>query len=61
MTARKKAGTPPTGQQKRLTVRKQTLKDLSAGDGPMGGWIRPPISWGCPQPAPASMNCTKTV
>ena len=51
MTARKTTPTEAARKRKPLTVAKRTLKDLQGpGDGPKGGWIRPPISWSCPQP-----------
>jgi len=38
-------------RNKRLILGKKTLKDLNTrGKGPDGGWIRPPITWSCPQP-----------
>jgi hypothetical protein len=37
---------------KKLTVNKSTIRVLVTSDLPQaaGGWIRPPISWTCPQP-----------
>jgi len=62
MTARKKEGTLTAGKGNALTVRKRTLRDLTAGGhGPKGGWIRPPISWSCPQPSPSGANCNKAM
>ena len=46
---------------KKLVVHKQTIRTLGleqlaeAG----GGWIRPLITWTCPQPPPSSSNCPK--
>jgi hypothetical protein len=47
---------------KKLTVNRQTIRVLGGEDLTVvaGGWIRPPISWSCPQPAPSSSNCPKT-
>jgi hypothetical protein len=60
MTARKGRNPEVAGKAKKLTIRKRTLKDLTGqGAGPKGGWIRPPISWGCPQPS-MSACCPKT-
>jgi hypothetical protein len=51
MTPRKKNPSEAGRKRKALTVGKRTLKDLQGtGEGPKAGWIRPPISWGCPQP-----------
>ena len=52
MTTRMRPETDTNAKRnKRLTLGKKTLKDLGArGKGPDGGWIRPPISWSCPQP-----------
>jgi len=44
---------------KKLTVTKQTIRVLGDLTGIHGGWIRPPITWSCPQPAPSSSNCPK--
>jgi hypothetical protein len=43
-TARAKVG--------KLKVNKETVKDLNAKELKKikGGWIRPPITWSCPQP-----------
>jgi hypothetical protein len=37
---------------KKLVVNKQTIRVLSADTlaNAAGGWIRPPITWSCPQP-----------
>jgi hypothetical protein len=42
----------------KLRVTKQTIRVLAADDLALaaGGWIRPPITWACPQP---SANCSK--
>lgn len=52
MTTRMRPETDTNARRnKRMTLGKKTLKDLGArGKGPDGGWIRPPISWSCPQP-----------
>jgi len=36
----------------KLKLDKDTVKDLATNDmkNVKGGWIRPPISWTCPQP-----------
>jgi hypothetical protein len=46
---------------KKLDLNKQTIRVLAAGDlaAAAGGWIRPPISWSCPQPS-MSACCPKT-
>lgn len=43
----------------KLTVNKQTIRALLTEEltGVAGGWIRPPLSWSCPQPAPSSSHC----
>lgn len=48
---------------KKLAVTKQTIRMLGGEDllEVQGGWIRPPITWSCPQPAPSSSNCPKTI
>ncbi|MGH9884706.1 MAG: hypothetical protein ACREBE_04220 [bacterium] len=48
---------------KKLNVTKQTIRMLGGEDlvEAHGGWIRPPITWSCPQPAPSSSNCPKTM
>jgi hypothetical protein len=47
---------------KRLDLNKQTIRVLASDDLAEvgGGWIRPPITWSCPQPPPPSSNCPKT-
>ena len=47
----------------RLALNKETIRDLteSEADQVEGGWIRPPITWSCPQPPPSSSNCPKDV
>jgi len=61
MTSRSKASFKAQGRGK-LSLTKLTLRDLTvSGAGPRGGWIRPPISWSCPQPPPSSSNCPKKV
>ena len=46
---------------RRLALNKDTLRDLdlpqSDAGAVNGGWIRPPISWSCPQPPPSSSHC----
>jgi len=60
MTSRSKASFKAQGRGK-LSLTKLTLRDLTVpGAGPRGGWIRPPISWSCPQPQPSTSNCPKT-
>ena len=50
MTARTKTSNRTAGKGK-LFLGKRTLRDLTVPDaGPRGGWIRPPITWSCPQP-----------
>jgi hypothetical protein len=46
---------------KKLTVARETLRRLDPADlaHVRGGWIRPPISWSCPQPA-VSQGCPQT-
>jgi hypothetical protein len=46
---------------KKLSVNKQTIRALAADDLALaaGGWIRPPITWSCPQPLLSSANCPK--
>lgn len=45
----------------KLSVNKQTLRVLAGNELELvdGGWIRPPITWSCPQPPPSSSNCPK--
>lgn len=52
-----------TKSTKKLSVNKQTLRVLVGDElsGVAGGWLRPPISWSCPQPPPSSSNCPKTM
>ena len=47
---------------KKLRLHKQQVRVLVAEDLAQanGGWIRPPITWSCPQPS-ASGCCPKTV
>lgn len=44
---------------KKLSVNKQTIRVLGGQDleGVAGGWIRPKITWSCPQPSASSANC----
>ena len=37
----------------KLKLNKETVQDLPTGEmkDVKGGWIRPPISWTCPQPS----------
>jgi hypothetical protein len=59
MTTRNKSSLKAEGKGK-LSLSKLTLRDLTVPDaGPRGGWLRPPISWSCPQPPPSSSNCPK--
>ena len=46
---------------KKLELNKQTIRLLAIDElgAVAGGWIRPPISWSCPQPS-ASECCPKT-
>jgi len=61
MTTRSKAAQKATERGK-LSLNKLTLRDLTVpGAGPRGGWLRPPITWSCPQPPPSSSNCPKQV
>lgn len=41
-----------TRPSKKLNVNKQTIRVLGGEDltDVHGGWIRPPITWSCPQP-----------
>ena len=50
-----------TKSTKKLNVNKQTLRVLGSDDLAVigGGWIRPPITWSCPQPSASSANCPK--
>ena len=38
---------------RKLVLRKETLRQLTPGELKQvaGGWIRPPLSWSCPQPS----------
>ncbi|HSR97435.1 MAG TPA: hypothetical protein VLM79_10315 [Kofleriaceae bacterium] len=42
---------------------RQTIRVLGGADltDVQGGWIRPPITWSCPQPSASSSNCPKTM
>ena len=46
-------------QPRKLVLKRETLRQLTPSElkQAAGGWIRPPISWSCPQPAPSSSNC----
>lgn len=46
---------------KKLRLNKQQVRVLVADDlaQAVGGWIRPPITWSCPQPS-ASGGCPRT-
>ena len=46
---------------KAIVLNKQTIRVLVAEElaRAAGGWIRPPISWSCPQPG-VSAGCLKT-
>ena len=41
-----------TKPSKKLNLNKQEIRVLGGADlmGVAGGWIRPPITWSCPQP-----------
>src|SRR6185503_3598305 len=56
-----KARTTMKKSPKKLSMNKQTLRVLVGDElaDVAGGWLRPPISWSCPQPAPSSSNCPK--
>jgi hypothetical protein len=45
---------------KKLNVSRQTVRLLAIDEigAAIGGWIRPPISWSCPQPS-VSDGCSK--
>lgn len=45
---------------KKLQLHKQTLRMVGLDEltQAAGGWIRPPLSWSCPQPG--SSGCPKT-
>jgi hypothetical protein len=42
----------PQGQPRKLVLKTETLRQLTPAELKLaaGGWIRPPISWSCPQP-----------
>jgi hypothetical protein len=46
---------------RKLVFRKQTLRQLTPAELKQvaGGWIRPPLTWSCPQPS-ASECCPRT-
>ena len=46
---------------KKLGVHAETVRVLAGNELALvaGGWLRPPISWSCPQPAPSSAQCPK--
>lgn len=46
---------------KKLQLNKQQIRVLSPDDlnEVVGGWIRPPLTWSCPQPS-ASGCCPRT-
>ena len=48
---------------RKLVLNMQTIRALATEElaDVAGGWIRPPITWSCPQPPPSSSNCPKTV
>jgi len=52
VTKRKTAPESDRAKVGKLELNKETVKDLPANDmkNVKGGWIRPPISWTCPQP-----------
>lgn len=47
---------------KKLQLRKQTVRAVGFDEltEVAGGWLRPPLSWSCPQPS-QSACCPKTV
>ena len=49
--------------KKKLALHAQTIRTLNGDDlaNVVGGWLRPPITWSCPQPPPSSSNCPQTV
>ena len=51
----------PQPQPRKLALNKETLRQLTASELKLaaGGWIRPPLSWSCPQPS-ASQCCPQT-
>jgi hypothetical protein len=46
---------------RKLVLQKETLRQLTASELKQvaGGWIRPQITWSCPQPS-ASVCCQQT-
>jgi hypothetical protein len=44
---------------KKLELVKETIQELTESEAEQvkGGWLRPPISWSCPQPPPSSSHC----
>ena len=46
---------------RKLVLRKETLRQLTTDELKQvaGGWIRPPLSWSCPQPS-MSACCPQT-
>lgn len=48
-------------QPPKLALNRETLRQLTASELKLaaGGWIRPPLSWSCPQPS-ASACCPQT-
>jgi hypothetical protein len=48
---------------KKLVMNKQTIRVLTPDvlADIAGGWLRPPITWSCPQPPPSSSNCPKAI
>jgi hypothetical protein len=48
-------------QPRKLVLKKETLRQLTPSELKLaaGGWIRPPITWSCPQLAASSSNCPK--
>jgi len=46
---------------KKLNVNTQTIRTLASNDLTVvaGGWIRPPITWSCPQPFAPTENGAK--
>jgi hypothetical protein len=48
-------------RRQKLVLRKETLRQLTPVELKQvaGGWMRPPMTWSCPQPS-ASACCPKT-
>jgi hypothetical protein len=50
-------------QPRKLVLKRETLRQLTPSELKLaaGGWIRPPISWSCPQPAVSSATCVAQI